>query len=213
MSTAVSKWIRVERLFWAVSIGCLGTWGFVHFAGWMGARQEIARFEAVRAAGVRDAASPDLSLWSPHRISAWREALEQPTPPPLGLLRIRRIKLEVPVLEGTSEWTLNRAVGHIADTADPNADGNSGIAGHRDGFFRGLKDVEPGDTLELETLHGARTYRIERAWIVEPDDVSVLDPTPSPAVTLVTCYPFYFVGSAPQRYIVRAVRTASTDSR
>ena len=206
-------WIRVERLFWAVSIGCLGIWGFVHLLGAVGTRQEIARFEAVRAAGVRDAASPDLSLWSPQRISAWRETLGQPAPPPLGLLRIRRIQLEVPILEGTSDWTLNRAVGHITDTAEPDADGNSGIAGHRDGFFRGLKDVEPGDTLEIETLHGTHSYRIERTWIVEPDDVSVLDPTPSPSLTLVTCYPFYFVGSAPQRYIVRAVRTAKTDSR
>ena len=213
MRTTAATWIRVERLAWTVSIGCLGIWGLVYLAGALGARREIARFEAVRATSMREAAGPDLSLWSPQRISAWREATAQPAPPPLGLLRIRRIQLEVPILEGTSDWTLNRAVGHIADTADPDANGNSGIAGHRDGFFRGLKDVEPGDTLELETLRGTRTYRIERAWIVGPDDVSVLDPTPSPTVTLVTCYPFYFVGSAPQRYIVRAVRAANTDSR
>jgi sortase A len=208
----MSVWLRAERLAWAVAIGCLGVWGFFRVPGMVGARREIARFEAVRAATPRDT-SPDLSLWSPQRIQAWRDALRQPAPPPLGVLRIRRIALEVPVLEGTSEWTLNRAVGHIAETADPDGDGNSGIAGHRDGFFRGLKDVERGDTLELETRRGTHRYLIERTWIVTPDDVSVLDPTSSPAVTLVTCYPFYFVGSAPQRYIVRAVRTASTDNR
>ena len=117
--------------------------------------------------------------------------------------------LEVPVLEGTDDLTLNRAVGHIADTAAPGAPGNSGIAGHRDGFFRALKDLTAGDSLELETLQSKETYRVERTWIVDPEDVTVLDPTPTPAVTLVTCYPFYFVGSAPQRYIVRAERVAS----
>ena len=109
------------------------------------------------------------------------------------------------VLEGGDDWTLNRAVGHIADTAAPGADGNSGIAGHRDGFFRGLKDVAPGDAVELETIHGTELYRIERTWIVDPENVSVLDPTSQRSVTLVTCYPFYFVGPAPQRFIVRAV--------
>ena len=86
-------------------------------------------------------------------------------------------------------------------------DGNSGIAGHRDGFFRGLKDIGPADTIQLETLRGTEVYRVERTWVVDPEDVSVLDATLTPSLTLVTCYPFYHVGPAPQRYIVRAVRT------
>ena len=98
------------------------------------------------------------------------------------------------------------ALGHIEDTALPGAVGNAGIAGHRDGFFRGLKDILPGDTIEIDTLVRKEIYRVERTWIVDPSDVSVLDPTPSASLTLVTCYPFYFVGSAPQRFIVRAVR-------
>ncbi len=130
---------------------------------------------------------------------------------PLAVLRIARIRLVVPVLEGTSDVTLNRGVGHIEETAMPGTSGNSGIAGHRDGFFRSLKDVGVGDAIELETLQGKQTYRIERAWIVNPEDVSVLDPTPEQSITLVTCYPFYFVGSAPQRYIVRAVRAEPPD--
>ncbi len=97
-------------------------------------------------------------------------------------------------------------MGHIDDTALPGTEGNSGLAGHRDGFFRGLKDISPGDTIELETLRGKEAYRVERAWVVETDDVSVLDPTTARSLTLVTCYPFYYVGPAPQRYIVRAVR-------
>jgi sortase A len=109
------------------------------------------------------------------------------------------------VLPGTDEFVLNRGVGHIEDTARPGAEGNCGIAGHRDGFFRGLKDIALGDAIELETLDGRQMYHVERRWIVDPEDVSVLDPTPVRSLTLVTCYPFYFIGSAPQRFIVRAV--------
>ena len=170
----------------------------------MGARHEIERFGTLRAAG--EAVEPDLTLWSPERIAAWRDALAEPGPPPLAVLRIPRIDLEVPVLEGTDRVTLDRGVGHIERTAAPGSDGNSAIAGHRDGFFRGLKDVGPGDAIEIETLRETEVYRVDRIWIVDPTDVSVLDPTPTPSLTLVTCYPFYFVGSAPQRYIVRAVR-------
>ena len=84
----------------------------------------------------------------------------------------------MPVLPGTDDFTLNRAVGHIGDTALPGTDGNSGLAGHRDGFFRGLKDIGPGDAIEVETLRGKKeVYRVERIWIVDPEDVSVLDPT------------------------------------
>ena len=101
---------------------------------------------------------------------------------------------------------MNRGVGHIEETALPGTGGNSGIAGHRDGFFRSLEDVRLGDAIELETLQERQLYRIERIWIVNPEEVSVLDSTPAQSITLVTCYPFYFVGSAPQRYIVRAVR-------
>lgn len=202
-------WLLAERLTWAVAIASLCVWGFFQLARAGGARQEVARFEALRASGLREAAAPDLRLWSPERIDAWRGTLAQSAPAPLGLLRIDRIGLEVPVLPGTDEWTLNRSVGHIAETALPGGDGNSGIAGHRDGFFRGLKDVRVGDTLEVETLKGKHTYRIEKIWIVQPEDVSVLDPTPAPSVTLVTCYPFYYIGSAPQRYIVRAVRQST----
>jgi sortase A len=143
-------------------------------------------------------------------MRAWRDTPVGETAAPLAVLRIPGIALEVAVLEGTDEWTLNRAVGHIEDTALPGTEGNAGIAGHRDGFFRGLEDIRSGDVIQIETFTSVDMYRVERAWIVDPEDVSVLDPTASPSITLVTCYPFYFVGSAPQRFIVRAVRTQST---
>src|SRR5262245_4740046 len=200
----------LERAAWMAAIVSLAAWGLFSCSGIAGERRELRRFAALRAAGTLDAAAPDRSLWSLQRVQAWRDTLIRPAPSPLAVMRIPKIGLEVPVLEGTDDWTLNRAVGHIADTASPGTDGNSGIAGHRDGFFRGLKDVAPGDVIELETLAGTERYRIEHAWIVDPADVSVLDPTPSRALTLVTCFPFYFVGSAPQRFIVRAVPAAAT---
>ena len=148
----------------------------------------------------------DDRLWSAKRIIAFKETLTNSTAPPIAVLRIPRIGLEVPVLEGTDEVNLNRGVGRIEGTATPGGGGNLGIAGHRDGFFRGLKDVARGDAITLETLSGPETYVIDSIQIVTPDDVSVLDPTTQPVLTLVTCFPFYFVGDAPERYIVRAVR-------
>lgn len=124
---------------------------------------------------------------------------------PVALLRINQVELEVPVFQDISERNLNRGAGLIDGTGLPGGEGNVAIAAHRDGYFRALKDVSKGDVLELETLHGSRQYRVSAISIVEPTDLQPLAETGEAAVTLVTCYPFYFVGSAPQRYIVRAV--------
>lgn len=124
---------------------------------------------------------------------------------PVALLRINQVALEVPVFQDISERNLNRGAGLIDGTGLPGGEGNVAIAAHRDGYFRALKDVSKGDVLELETLHGSRQYRVSAISIVEPTDLWPLGDTGEAAVTLVTCYPFYFVGSAPQRYIVRAV--------
>lgn len=201
-----------ERTSWAIGFAGLIWLGAYQIEVATSARQDLERFAALRVVAP-PLGTPDQSLWSPIRISAWREALREPVAAPLAVLRIPKIRLEVAVLPGTDDRTLDRAVGHIEDTAPPGADGNSGLAGHRDGFFRGLKDLAPGDAIVLETLQGTEAYRVERTWIVNPDDVSVLDPTPTRSLTLVTCYPFYFVGSAPQRFIVRAVRVDDLSSR
>jgi sortase A len=199
----------VEGTCWIVGLIGLLSWGGFQAVTAARTRGDLARFDALRVASL-ESGTPDQSLWSPVRVSAWQAALHDPAPMPLAVLRIPRIRLEVPVLPGTADRTLDRGVGHIEDTALPGTDGNAGIAGHRDGFFRGLKDIAPGDAIEIETLHGIEAYRVERTWVVDPEDVSVLDPTPTRAVTLVTCYPFYYVGSAPRRFIVRAVLTSST---
>ncbi len=201
-------WRIAERTAWAFGLLCLTTWGVLSLVGAVGARYDLARFASLQAASLETAA-PDLSLWDPKRIDAWRNELTRPGPAPLAVLRVPTIALEVAVLPGSDEFTLNRAVGHIEGTALPGTDGNAGIAGHRDGFFRGLKDVGPGDAIELQTLQRKEVYQVERVWIVYPEDVSVLDPTTTRSLTLVTCYPFYHVGPAPQRYIVRAVRSGS----
>ena len=156
-------------------------------------------------AGLEAEAVPDFSLWSKKRIDDYRQARSADTRTPVAMLRIPELDIQVAVLEGTDEVTLNRGVGHIDGTPMPGEGGNMGLAGHRDGFFRPLKDVETGTRIELVTLTESLTYRVTDVWIVDPSDVSVLADTAEPAITLVTCYPFYFVGDAPQRYIVRAV--------
>jgi sortase A len=198
--------LLAERASWAFGLVGLVWWGAFHagVASWT--RHDLERFAALqRAAVASPAGTPDQSLWSPNRVIAWREALGEPAPAPLAVLRIPKIRLEVALLPGTDDRTLDRGVGHITDTAQPGADGNLGIAGHRDGFFRGLKDITQGDVIELDTIQGKDSYRVERTWVVDPEDVWVLDPTSTRALTLVTCYPFYFIGSAPRRFIVRAV--------
>lgn len=124
---------------------------------------------------------------------------------PIAVLRIPRLLLEVPVGFGTDESVLLRGAGWIEGTATPGTLGNVAIAAHRDSFFRGLKDVAVGDLIEIETLDRSDSYRVAELSIVAPTDVGVLADTGNAALTLVTCYPFYFVGHAPQRFIVRAV--------
>jgi sortase A len=122
----------------------------------------------------------------------------------LGRLEAPTVKLSTAVLEGSDDATLSRGSGHIEDTPFPGQPGNVGIAGHRDTTFRALRNIHIGDALEFKTADRLYRYRISKTWIVGPDDVYVLDPTPQPALTLVTCYPFEFVGHAPNRFIVRA---------
>lgn len=203
-----------ERVAWALAVVLGGSWATARGLAWASERRSMAAFHEIERASV--AAAPplgagasqvevDQSLWDRGRVRAYARALTRPAPPPLAVLRIPRLGLEVPVLEGTDEWTLDRAVGHIEGTARPGQAGNVGIAGHRDSWFRVLKDVTRGELMELALPGQVRRFRVERLSIVTPDDVQVLAPARSPRLTLVTCYPFYFVGSAPQRFIVQAM--------
>lgn len=149
----------------------------------------------------------DFTLWSEKRIGAYRESLISKKDRPVGVLRVPSLKIEVPVFDGTDDITLDRGVGRIIGTARVGTPGNTALAGHRDGFFRPLKDISVGASLELVTPDSIIHYKVEKTEVVTPDDVSVLADLGSPALTLVTCFPFYFVGNAPQRFIVQAKAT------
>src|SRR5207245_8612974 len=114
------------------------------------------------------------------------------------------------VLKGTADGTLILGSGHIEDTPFPGQPGNIGIAGHRDTVFRPLRNVKVGDSLNLATADRTYRYRISKTLIVGPDDVYVLNPTEQPTLTLVTCFPFEFIGHAPKRYVIQATLTGET---
>ena len=122
----------------------------------------------------------------------------------LGRLEAPSVKMSTNVLEGSDDGTLSRGAGHIEDTPFPGQAGNIGIAGHRDTVFRPLRHIKVGDPLNLTTADRTYRYRISKTLIVGPDDVFVLNPTEQPTLTLVTCYPFDFIGHAPKRFIVQA---------
>ena len=178
------------------------------------ARSDIRVFEEAVAAGTTATAQssaggteyspePDYKLWSSKRIADYHEGNTIRDEAPLAIMSIDTLGLKVPIYNGTDEINLNRGAGRIKGTARIDASGNLGIAGHRDGFFRGLKDIELGDSISMLTYQGSTEFVVSSITIVDPTDVSVLAPTDEATITLVTCYPFYFVGHAPKRYIVR----------
>ncbi len=125
---------------------------------------------------------------------------------PIGTLEITRLGLTGVVVEGDEDAVLDRAIGHLPDTPLPWREGNSALAAHRDAIFRPLKGVRLGDILRLKTPHGDFDYQVRETLIVKPDDVWVLDPTPVTTLTLISCWPFNYIGHAPERFIVRAER-------
>jgi sortase A len=125
----------------------------------------------------------------------------------LGRMDIPRLGLSVAIFQGTKSKTLRIGAGHIEGTAIPGEAGNSGIAAHRDTFFRPLENIRTNDEIQIETARGFSHYQVDSIKIVAPDDIAVLEPTTESGVTLVTCYPFYFVGAAPKRFIVHAHKT------
>jgi sortase A len=148
--------------------------------------------------------APNQELWAEKRVREYEASLKVEAGPPLAVMTIAKLNIQVPVYNGANDFNLNRGVARIKGTAAVDVNGNLGIAGHRDGFFRGIKDIAIGDTIELQTARGDAKYTVSSIDIVDPSDVSVLAPTPEKTITLVTCYPFYFVGHAPKRYIVKA---------
>jgi len=205
----------VHRL--SVTCGVLGTiLALGASLGWVGGlvagTLDLEQFAQDRAAAWQGFAQrePDTHSWSSSRIEAFRESLSQRLGAPEAVLQIASLGLTVPVYSATDEGSLSRGAGRIEGTAAPGKGGNLGIAGHRDGYFRVLRDLEVGAELGLETRTHRFLYRATTFSIVPSEDTTLLGDTDDPVLTLVTCYPFYFVGSAPKRFIVRADLVAVT---
>jgi sortase A len=200
-------WIWAGRLLLVLGLVFLAGYATARFESWVSTRALLKNFatsEQTASVGIegredgKEAASDAGATQHGENV-------------PLAVLTIPGIGLTVPVLDGTDELTLNHAAGRIRGTAPPGEQGNIGIAGHRDGTFRGLRKVSKGEVIELKTAKGESTYVVDRIRIVSPDEVSVLQPDPTPSLTLVTCYPFYYIGSAPNRFIVKATLTKTTE--
>ncbi|MCA1798085.1 MAG: class D sortase [Xanthomonadaceae bacterium] len=204
----------VETILWVAGAALLAFYFGARAHGDYEARQGLAVFEQVRAEmPARETESPtgnlddyalDQAEWADYRVHLYERDRAAARDAPVAVLRVPDAGLAIPIYGALTERNLNRGAAWIEGTAAPGASGNAGIAGHRDSFFRGLRHVSVGDTIELANHGGTASYRVTDLSVVEPDDVSVLAPADGKVLTLVTCYPFYFAGHAPQRYIVRA---------
>jgi LPXTG-site transpeptidase (sortase) family protein len=186
----MKRFLRYFRRFLFVcAISLLTYCGYVLIDSWMFQRAASYQFQQ--------------SLTLPNELAPHKPAPAAPAGL-IGRIEIPRLGVSVIVIEGTSRTILGRAAGHIAGTALPGQQGNIGISAHRDTFFRPLRNIRPNDTITLTTLAGEYRYHVVSTQIVSPSDVGVLKSGDDQTLTLVTCYPFYFVGPAPNRFIVRA---------
>jgi sortase A len=197
-----------QRGLFAGAIASLGYCAFVRFDTWTFQRQQSEALEGLLRE-ASDAKNAPVAAASTSASAAARLAgLAREIGPAglLGRIEIPRLGVSVVVVEGTGDVTLRRAAGHIDGTGLPGQIGNVGIAAHRDTFFRPLQNIQNDDLITLATSRGEYRYRVVSTKVVSPDDVGVLDPDGNEILTLVTCYPFNFVGAAPDRFIVRAAR-------
>jgi sortase A len=186
MTSRILRW--TERALLGFALALLAYAGFTMADSWMFQRQAHRNLE---------------------RLISHETAAAVQTGGLIGRIDVERLAVSVVLLEGSDERVLARAAGHIAGTALPGEAGNVGIAGHRDTFFRPLRNIRPNDVIRVTTPRGEFRYRVVSTRVVAPGQVSVLDSDGSDSLTLVTCYPFYFVGSAPHRFVVRAERFAT----
>lgn len=210
--TRFALFLRWARFFFLVvgvlalsycAIVLLDRWAFQAYQTW---RFERALKEAQRSSRSipQPAAFPSPAQEAADRERAERFGIDGLVGSPLGRIEISSIDLTAMIMEGIDGRTLRHAVGHIPGSPLPGQRGNVALAGHRDKFFRDLRNIHKDDEITLTTLHGTYSYRVDSTQVVEPQDVKVLAATANDFLTLVTCYPFYFVGPAPRRFIVRA---------
>ena len=202
----------VERFFWLAGFLCVGAAGTAIVESYVYQRVESEAFDRAREAR---ASSPSLPSSEVPLGFASAPALDPlPSPVVVGRLEIPRLGIRAIVREGVDDETLKVAVGHIPGTARPGEIGNIGLAGHRDTFFRALRKIRKGDLVRLTTLDGSETYRVTSSRVVDPAQVGVLDGTSGTrALTLVTCFPFEFIGAAPKRFVVEALAAGGGDPK
>jgi sortase A len=198
---------RMTILQWLLilsGVACLGWCALVAIGAWRYQSRAIPAAAPARAITVPPTDD------NAHAAPALPSVL--PVGEPIGRIEVPRLHLSAAVANGDDDGTLRVAIGHLPDTPFPWEDGNSALAGHRDTFFRELRHIRVNDDMRVATPYGDFTYHVTRTLIVTPDDLSVLAPTNEPTLTLVTCYPFSYVGHAPKRFIVEAVRARTTSA-
>lgn len=206
MDTRVCRryWHHLESALWIAGIALLVTYVVTKIDAAWGRERDLARLDVT--------SPPDTSAWSSSRVQAYYASELVASDPLIGVVEIPSVSLEVPLYSDTSELHLNRGAGLIPGMARPGSAGNVGVAGHRDGYFRSLRNVKVGQLIEVRTRAAHYRYRVSSLTTVPSTDARLLEPTPQPAITLVTCYPFYFVGNAPQRFVVRGVLIQSEET-
>ena len=192
----------LEALLWVVAVVALGCATWMAVDSWL--YQHWARLHLTTPAVAGAVAA------SPGSTTATSPLPAIPAGTPIAQLSMPRLDVSVVVAEGVSATVLRRAVGHVPQSARPGESGNVVLAGHRDTFLRALKDLHPGDLLVLEGAASRDVYRVERLFVVAPTEVGVMADPGYPALTIITCYPFHFVGRAPQRFVARARRVDGT---
>jgi sortase A len=194
------RWL--QRILFTGAVLTLGYCGFVLLDAWIFEQRQTRNLERLLHDPLPSGSSP-----SPNELALTRiDGL-------MGRIEIPSVGISAVVVEGTNKTTLRRAAGHIQGTAVPGQPGNIGIAAHRDTFFRPLRNVRLNDIVTLTTLRGEYDYRVVSTRVVSPDEVSVLNPSKHEILTLVSCYPFYYVGPSPNRFIVRAERVTERPAR
>ena len=185
----------LERALLLIGVLCICFYAYAQVEAYLYQRVETRELDAILASAP------------PRPVNAPETHRARPAPAPgsaIGRIEIPRLGVSAIVRAGSDAKTLRLAVGHIPGTALPGDTGNVGLAGHRDTFFRRLRDIRPDDEIRVTTADGMFSYRVDETMVVNPKDVWVLEPTGRSVLTLVTCFPFTYVGSAPQRFIVRA---------
>jgi sortase A len=185
----------LETILLIVGLSLLGIWGYFALETYLHQAELERSFENLASEPDRRAES--VGLPSPGRLSEGDL---------VGRLEIPRLSMSVMVMEGIGTKTLRLGAGRVPWTAMPETKGNMGIAAHRDTFFRELRNIRENDEIQFTTPGGTARYKVQWTSIVRPEDVHVLKPTKEPTITLVTCYPFYYIGPAPKRFVVRAVK-------